>query len=672
MSVILAFLLPLLYLLSLTGLFIYIFKKKFNFQFLLPIAIVASTLFIYFFTLIFHHITAGIIITIVAAAAFIPLVVLDKNRRDTLRKLFFTPAFLIFVLLYTFLFVFHYNTIPQLFSDDTMHWAPHVWTMWMRDDFYTSPGLSIVVHGDYQPILQLFQLTMTKLSGVYNEGFLYIALEITCFAMIFPVLKNLVWKKKETLKTIGVSLLILTGFLALPATLDVTHLFYNALHPDYAIAFVFVLGVYLAVTESRKFSWVSAVMLSLVVTFLCLTKQSSILFGGLVGLIYAAGLYHSYRPKPKVLVRHFLKYIQAWRKNWQTIILAIALLVLPFVALKLWQVQTKGFESPYCCVAIFHISPSDALKVPSVLLKDSGNESQQNYARGFLRYVMTYQAGFTTQFISNVSYMQFVLLFIGAMVFIGYNYKDKFRRSKLIIVTTIIVGGWFLYCFAIYLTFLFGGMIDSERDNLLTGDRYLRTYIFAMLLILFLLLISFIVEQFNRSKKLASKTIVIYSLSLIAVLCLLFNIDILKNGYLIESLKFKTEYSDASISDPGRLASTLRTFTASVDGTYENPKKFAVIEHEDVKTSYLLRYHALPNKIENGSDIVFNKLMTQDKLCGILERNEFLFVNYAYDEQKYIDMINECITNDIDSFTQYQAFKIEKDGDKLRLVEWKF
>ena len=258
------------------------------------------------------------------------------------------------------------------------------------------------------------------------------------------------------------------------------------------------------------------------------------------------------------------------------------------------------------------------------------------------------------------------------MIFVGYNYKDKFRRSRLVITASIIVAGWFLYCFAIYLTFLFGGMIDSERDNLLTGDRYLRTYIFAMLLMVFLLAIAFIVNKFNQSKKLANKTLVVFSLSLIAVLCLLFNIDIIKNGYLVESLKFKTEYHNSGISDPAQLTERMRTFTASIGGTYENPKKIAVVELPDVKTIYELRYLAIPNQIENGSDIVLDKKMTQEKLCTILANNEFLFINHVYKDKKFLEMFNGCITNDVESFTEYQAFKIEKDGDSLRLVDWKF
>lgn len=668
MSVIWSFLAPLLYIIGLTGTFIYLFKKRFNFQFLLPVAIIAATLFVFFFAMLFHRISWGIILTVIAAVSFIPLVILDKNRKDTLQKLFFTPGLMLFIIIYTFLFAFHYDTIQQLFSDDNMHWVPHVWTMWLRDDFYTSPNLSIVTHGDYQPILQLFQLMFTGVTGAFKEGLLFIALEITCLSMVFPVLKNLSWRKAKNMKVLLFSGLILFTIVALPTTLDVTHLFYNALHPDYAIAFVFVLGAYLAFTESHKFNWTSAVILSLVVTFLCLTKQSSVLFGGLVGLIYIAGLLNSYRPKAKALWHDTLEYVSHWRKNWLSIVGVLILLALPLLALKLWSAQAKGFQSPYCCVAIFHISPSDVLKVPGVLLKQAGSESQQEYARDFFHYILTYQAGFTTHILSNVSYIQFILLFVAAMVYIGYNYKDKFRRSKFSTAAIIVVVGFFLYCFAIYLTFLFGGMIDSERENLLTGDRYLRTYVFSMLLILVVIALDFAITKFNQTRK-TSKALAVYSMVALVIVGTLFNVDIVKNRYVIESLGFSTEYHTAGIANIDEFSERMRKFTQSIGGSFEHPKTIATTAKPNTQTSYYLRYLAIPNKINNGSVLEIDKHTKQDKLCDALSKNEFLFISYTYKDERSVSMINDCLSNDVSAFNQYDAYKVEKDGDKLRLVK---
>ena len=49
-----------------------------------------------------------------------------------------------------------------------------------------------------------------------------------------------------------------------------------------------------------------------------------------------------------------------------------------------------------------------------------------------------------------------------------------------------------------------------------------------------------------------------------------------------------------------------------------------------------------------------------------------MFINHAYNDGESLDMLNECITNRVDSLTQYEAFKIEKDGDSLRLVQWDY
>lgn len=668
MSVLWAFIGPLLYLTLLSIVGIYIFKKRFNFQIVLPIVLIAATLFVYLFTFITHSITTGLVVTVAVAAMAIPMLLFDKARVSTLKTLLLTPAFFIFITLYTLLFAFHYNSVLSIFSDDLMHWAPHVWTMWMRDDFYTSPGLSIVIHGDYIPILQLFQLMWVKIAGEYREGLLYVALEITCFAMLFPLLKNLVWSKAKAYKTIILSTLILAVMLIVPTLIDVTHVFYNSLHPDYAIAFVFVFGAYIAITQSRKFSWSIAVILSLAITFLCLTKQSSILFAGLIGIMYLCGLYVSYNATPRAIAQSFVAYVKNWRKNWRGMVAIILLLALPLISLRLWQAQIKDYDNPYCCVAIFSISASDVLQVPGVLLGNEGNESQQTYARDFFRYILTYQAGFTTHILSNVSYTQFILLFIAAMIFVGYNYKDKFRRSRIVIITVVVIGGWLLYAFAIYLTFLFGGMIDSERNNLLTGDRYLRTYIIALVLILFGILVSFIIRKHNEAKS-GNKTLAVFAASLLLFIGIFFNIDLIKNGYLVESLKFDNAYGGSGITNEAEFANKFRTFTQSIGGTYEDPRGIVVSEQPDVQTIYYLRYLAIPNRVENGSDLVIDSKSSKDEVCDTLAENGYFFIKHEY-SKKSLRILNDCIVNDFDSVKMYDAYKIQRTEDgELELVK---
>src|SRR5690606_23097212 len=127
---------PFIYIFLLTGLFVYIFRKKLNFQTALPIALISTTLFVFLFTAIFHSITVGFWITVIASLAFIPLLIRDKDRSKVLRENIFTPGFVAFVLIYVFLVAIDWFKVVPLLSDTSMHWAPHVWTMWLTDNFY--------------------------------------------------------------------------------------------------------------------------------------------------------------------------------------------------------------------------------------------------------------------------------------------------------------------------------------------------------------------------------------------------------------------------------------------------------------------------------------------------------------------------------------------------------
>ena len=126
---------PFLYTTALTVLFIYIFRKKYNFQTILPIALISTTLFIFLLTAIFHIISLAFGITVLACLAIIPLFIIDKNKRDLLKNYIFTPGFVIYTLLYIFIVALSWNKVIPLLSDSSMHWAPAM----MTGCWYTMP-----------------------------------------------------------------------------------------------------------------------------------------------------------------------------------------------------------------------------------------------------------------------------------------------------------------------------------------------------------------------------------------------------------------------------------------------------------------------------------------------------------------------------------------------------
>lgn len=267
----LAFFGPFIYIFLLTCTFIYIFRRKLNFSSALPVAIMSSVVFVYLFTVIFHNILFGFIVTLIFGAFSIPLIFLDKYRRKLLKEQIFTPGFFVFALLYVFLFILNWLKVVPLLSDSSMHWAPHVWTMLLRNDFYTSPNLSLVIHGDYPPFIQLFELIWIKAAGMYREGLLFFAIQILSFSMLLPILSKFSWTKARKKDWLMILLFTCT-FITIPMIFFVSN-FYSSLDVDTVLAFIFAYGAYLAFTESRKFTVFGVLNLSLATTFIIMSKQ---------------------------------------------------------------------------------------------------------------------------------------------------------------------------------------------------------------------------------------------------------------------------------------------------------------------------------------------------------------------------------------------------------------
>jgi hypothetical protein len=650
---------PYLYIFFLTGLFVYLFQKKYNFQSLLPIALISTTLFVFIFTGLFHSITIAFLITVVAALGFIPFLILDKNRSRVLKGVLFTPGFMLFSILYAFVVALAWFKVIPLLSDSSMHWAPHVWTMWLRDDFYTSPGVSIVIHGDYPPAVQLFELLWSKAAGVYHEGLLFAAIQILSFSMLLPAFGRFTWQEGKKLKSWLLLALFATALIALPLLFFVSA-FYSTLEVDAILAFIFAYGLYLAISESKKFSLTGVVKLSLLVTFLCLTKQIAILLAGPIVLVYLSNLYLSYRHQftLRSLFAKRTQYLKRWGAHWKSIVIVLFAIIFPVFGLKLWSAQITGYSSPDKGVAIFHLELADTLQIPSIIAHKSGSEAQQNFSRGFFKHLFLDPGGFLLNNIGGISYMQVVLVFIGLMIFVGYVYNEKLSRYKIALLTIIVTPGWFLYCFAIYAVFLFGGMKEVEMNNLDTSNRYLRTYLFAMLLIAAMLLFHKLVE--DQATKAQSKAVTYFAVVLIALFGLFFNKDTM-DGLGRQSMKAnKNELASLNMDV---TKSNLNKVAELSNGTFKDPAKLLVTATSDNERHYL-QYNALPNRI---SVLLFDKMPTQESVCNALRNNDYFVVGYYYTDEADWAMIKTCLTADVE-FSQGSVYKIIVNDKQVSLV----
>ncbi len=657
-DIIIAILAPFLYILCLTGLFIYLFGKRYNFQTILPLALISTTLFVFIFTAIFHNITVGFWITVVAALFFIPLFVSDKDRSRTLREKLLTPGFVIFCLIFVFVCLLNWFKVVQLLSDSSMHWAPHVWTMWLRNDFYTSPNLSIVIHGDYPPIIQLFELMWCKAAGLYREGLLYVAIQILSFSMLLPIFSKFTWEKSKKLRDWSMIMLFTFTLISTPLILFVSN-FYSSLEVDTALAFIFYYGIYLAMTESKRFTLSGLVKLTLLITFLMLSKQIAILLAGIIILVYLSNLYLSYHRKfhPKLIITKQIHRTIQWRTHWKVMTLVFIILVFPLFCVKLWSAQIVDYRSPDAGVAIFHLEPTSILQIPSILSKQSGSDAQQNFARNFIEHIIFDSGGIVLNYFDKVTYMQLVLLFVGVMVLILFTYQTKRRRHRFIILSTIMTTGWLFYSFAIYSIFLFGGMNDVELNNIDVVNRYLRTYLFALLLIVVMLVIKKVIDGYLVKKD--TKTLKLFIAAIVIIFGILFNKQTL-DGFGFTAIR---DYKDQlSTFDMAETANELDEVAKFSHGTFEKPAKTLISARTDYERHYL-QYNALPNRI---SLLLFDNNTSQPIVCDALRKNEYFIIGYEYPSDKEWNTIKDCLDGG-NGINRNGIYKIKLTEDKIFL-----
>lgn len=651
METILAIFGPFLYISLLAGLFIYLFRKRYSFAFVLPLALITTVLFVFFFTLIFHSLTIAFWITVLAALAFIPLLILDKDRRTVLKQLFFTPGFVVFTLIYLFVVAVSYFKIVPLLSDTSMHWAPHVWTMWLRDDFYTSPGLSIVIHGDYPPAIQLFEFLWLKAAGVFREGLMFVAIQMLAFSMLMPALEKLRWKKGKTVRTWWIIGIAAATFVALPLLFFVPD-FYSSLEVDAILAFIFAYGVYFAIQHAKEFSLTIVWQLSLIVTFLCLTKQVAIVLAALVVAIYLGGLLITHWGSVRTRISATVGSLRRqWQKRWPRVLLFTLALLLPLIAIKAWSAQIEGYESPDKGVAVFSINPADALQIPEILLQNSGSEAQQNFARGYIKHVAFDNGGLMLNIVGPVSYMQIAILFIGGLIVMGLLYRSRLDRKQLGLVGVLLTLGWFGYLFVIYTVFLFGGMNDLELNTVDTPNRYIRTYLLALVLLLGMLFITQLIDSHQANKR--SRAPLYATIALIVLFGVFFNKDTVE-GLGVQSIKNHHDELN-SLSMPA-TNQTLDSIAQHAGGTFENPVRILVTAQTDFERHYL-QYNALPNRVT----LLFPEDQSSDTLCGKLKNADILvFGSVSYAE---LPAINRCLESPLVDSGASSVYTVKKtDG----------
>ncbi|MDO4526531.1 MAG: hypothetical protein Q4B87_00345 [Candidatus Saccharibacteria bacterium] len=457
-----SFAIPILYFMAITATLVFLTKKSFGKC--LPLGMILSAFLLFFSQLMFNTFTVGFVIGIICAVAAIPLAIFKRKELSEFKKLYFTSGFVVFLVIYVLVYIYDLNRGFTMW-DELSHWGMMVKEMVRLDRFYSIDASNLMVHKDYPPIMQLFELFWVKLCGGFSEPYVERALHTFELSLIVPFVAEKIAEKKNFWKSVMVGVATV-GIVALIILFFDGHLVIGTVYIDYVMA---LLVVYLLMTimASSRISWFEIASIMAGGSFLLLLKQMGLplyllIICFLVGMVFL---------RKKVKVKRFFKELNIKKTIFYLIMLAV-----PFVVWLVWGGVVDGIEKQF---SLSDLSVSEFLRIMM-----GRGESWQTVTRD--NYLMALgNKSISTSFI-GLSFLQVIGLFVGGMWLVWFLFKRTLQRKEMIFTTIILVIGAIGYAVAMLMLYTtsFG---EAEGPKLASYDRYMGTY--AMILILMVAMI---------------------------------------------------------------------------------------------------------------------------------------------------------------------------------------
>lgn len=476
LSQLLSFLLPLLYFLLATTTLVLLTKRSFGKC--LPLAMMLPAFFLFFSQLIFGTFLIGFLLAIVFALSAIALAILKRKTLPHYKKLLLTPGLITFLIIYIGVFIFDLNRNFAVW-DELTHWGMMVKEMSRLDQFYYVGSSNLMVHKDYPPIMQLFELFWTKLCGGFSEPAVERALHTFELSLITPfIAEHFTRGRHWLLKTTGFSLATIIATVLILFLFD-GHGVIHTIYTDYSLALV-VVYLLLTIYFAPKLSRFEIASLVVGGGFLLLLKQIGLPFYFMV-LAFLALSFFSHRKITKYCPK--------------SIIISCLVLIIPLLLLLLWRHLVADIPTQFDTTEISSFSLFGILK--------GGGELWQKTAFGNFINALAEQS-ISTSFIP-VSFLQSFLWFIG---FVWLLTHFKIAEKPLKNLALILLLGGLGYAF-VMLTLYTSSFGPEEGPALASFDRYMGTYALILFLTPALIFINYASQKENHQRYLYAMLLII-------------------------------------------------------------------------------------------------------------------------------------------------------------------
>ena len=455
-----SFIVPLIYFILANGLVVVISKRTFGKC--MPITMMI-TAFTYFFSQVLcHTFKVGLIINVLYAIIFLIILIILKSKHknqvlDNIKKRFFSKGFYAFLVIFIIIYIFDFN---RTFSywDEYSHWGEMIKEMLRIDNFYTVPKSTLLWHKDYPPIMQLFEMFYTTLSGGYKEAYLQRAMHLFNFTLFISFIyenDQKFNKIKISLKSLFMMIIIFLVFLLFDQ-----HGIINTIYQDYVMVIMAAYLLSIIMTEKDTLSKFSVFSLTIGLSFLLLTKQMGLALYFMVIFMLIIDLLLKYRFKLNNIFK---------KKN----LLLLIIIIVPLIFLKGWDIYVESFHIN----KQFKLSDIRITELKGIIDGTSGEIYQQEAADNYIQAIKT--TGLTTTKIS-LTYFQCVLLSIFLLYFVWIYGKNIFTKKQIILFGVTLVMGSIGYAFTMLNLYVFN-FGSYEGPILSSFNRYMPSYILLLL-----------------------------------------------------------------------------------------------------------------------------------------------------------------------------------------------
>lgn len=300
-------------------------KRKF--EEMLPISCSAIVLILFLFGLL-GNLKAGVYAVLGSAGLLwifsMGYVLKRKKWKETICN-FFTPAFVVFTLLYLLLGVLMRDQVASQW-DEFSHWADIVKAMTFVDDFGTNPNAGSLF-ASYPPGMALFQYLFQKIYLIvkpqekFSEWRMFFAYQIFFLSFLMPFLKNLSFRKFS--KIVISALMIWWGSMIIFTNV------YSCIYIDAILGFLFGTGM-ASIFLKKKTDMVYHINICMTISMLVLMKDAGMLFGAVLFVAYCIAEVNGQKCEQKRL--------SLGKKEFVKLLTAVAALILPKI---LWNINIK-------------------------------------------------------------------------------------------------------------------------------------------------------------------------------------------------------------------------------------------------------------------------------------------------------------------------------------------